>query len=137
QRSGTATITFAGIENLQVHKGAVAGTAPMLTDLAFPTSIQPGHSAALAGRLVDPDQGDTLTLSVDWGDGSKPETITPDRRPFHLQHRYKKAGSYKVHLVWSDSTGLSNGRDLSLTVTPKQAKSGPTRVGTSHHGPMR
>jgi hypothetical protein len=77
---------------------------------------QPGQVATLKGRLVDGDQDPTLTLVVDWGDGSLPEQITPDRAPFTMRHRYMKAGSYTVNLVWSDSTGLSNSEVLSLTV---------------------
>jgi hypothetical protein len=118
-RDGAATITFSSIESLQLHKSQVVGNPPMVTDLTFPSSIQAGHFATLSGRLIDPDAGDTLSLIVDWGDGSKPTQITPDREPFSLKHRYKHAGTYTVRAIWTDSTGQSNSRDLTLTVTPK------------------
>src|SRR5262245_53359459 len=95
-----------------------------------PQSIQRVLPRFEPRRLVDPDRGETLTLTVDWGDGSKPQQITPDRAPFTLLHRYKKAGSYTVHLVWSDSSGLSNSRDLTLTVTKANAVK-------AHHRPRR
>jgi hypothetical protein len=114
-RSGAARITFTNIANLHINKGPVRG--PMLTGLSFPPSIKAGQSAALKGRLVDPQRGVRLSLVVNWGDGSGPQKITPGLALFTLRHRGRKAGSYTVHLVWSDSTGLSNSEDLSLTVT--------------------
>src|SRR5262249_55575615 len=87
-RTGAATISFFNIATLHVNKGAVLGTPPMVTDLAFSSSIQAGDFATLSGRLIDADAGDTLSLIVDWGDGSKPTQVTPDRAPFSLKHKY-------------------------------------------------
>jgi hypothetical protein len=116
-RDGAATITFSSIESLQPHKGIVLGSAPMATDLAFTSSIRAGQFATLSGRLIDADAGDRLSLIVDWGDGSRPAQLTPDRAPFSLKHKYKHPGTYTVRAIWTDSTGQSNSRDLTLTVT--------------------
>ena len=121
----THVVGVAGIENLQVHKGSVAGTAPMLTELTFPSSIQAGRTATLGGRVVDPDEGDTLTLSVDWGDGSASDLSKPGRKPFHRSHRYAAAGTYTVRVIWTDTrTGASNFRDLIRTVALRRVPSG-------------
>jgi hypothetical protein len=119
-RDGAATVTFLGFlsQNVHLNRGLQTGAAPMLTDLAFTDTIRAGQLATLSGRLVDADPTQVLSLTVDWGDGSTPVQRTPDRAPFHLTHRYEEPGTYTVHLVWSDSLGKSNSRDLTLTVQP-------------------
>jgi hypothetical protein len=97
----------------------VNGTsAPAAQNLALTNQVRVGELATLSGQLVDADPGDVLTLSVDWGDGSPIQTSTPDRAPFAVTHRYKAPGTYTVHATWTDSTGLSNSRDLTITVKP-------------------
>ena len=56
---------------------------------------------------------------------SPPERLTPDRKPFRLKHKYKEAGTYTVRAIWTDSTGASNFRDLTLVVTPRHVPKGP------------
>jgi hypothetical protein len=115
----TVTIHFPGLEFLQVNKGPVANPHPPLAKgLALSKSVRPGQLARLTGRLKDGDPGDTVSLIVDWGDGSKPKQLAPDRRPFALKHRYTKPGTYTVRVIWTDSSGESNFRDLTLTVKP-------------------
>jgi hypothetical protein len=124
-RNGAARITFTGIENLHVNKGAVLGNAPQAKDLKLTPSAKKCQFATLTGRLVDTDPGDALSLTVDWGDGSKPQTSTPNRAPFSLKHRYEQAGTYTVRVIWTDNTGQSNFRDPSLVVTPRHLPAGP------------
>jgi hypothetical protein len=71
----------------------------------------------LVGRLVDPDRGDVLSLTVDWGDGSPAETFHPGTAPFRVTHRYAGAGRYAVRLRWADAAGRGNSRVLSLVVS--------------------
>ena len=52
---------------------------------------------------------------MNWGDGSKPQQSQPGLKPFAVKHKYAQAGTYTVHVTWTDSTGLSNSRDLKLT----------------------
>src|SRR5262249_9642125 len=98
--------------------------APAAQNLALTSPIQPGHFATLSGQLVDGDGDTNLTLTVDWGDGSKPEQSQPGVQPFAVKHKYRHAGTYTVHATWTDSTGLSNSQDLTLVVTRHHAKSG-------------
>src|SRR5262249_55410909 len=93
-RSAAATITFSGIEDLPIHKGAQIAGAPQAKNLALPKAIEAGQFAAGIGQLGDADAAAKLTLVVDWGDGSKPQTIEPGRDPFSLTHEYQKAGVY-------------------------------------------
>src|SRR5262245_2054229 len=116
-RSGAATITFGGIENLQIHKGAQIAGAPLAQNLALTPSIKAGQSATLTGQLTDADGDNKLTLTVDWGDGSPPQTTEPGQDPFSLKHMFKKAGTYTVRAIWTDSTGASNFQERIITVT--------------------
>jgi PKD domain len=133
-RSGAATITFSGIENLQIHKGPQIAGAPHAKHLALTKSVKVGESATLTGRLEDPDKDVKLTLTVDWGDGSKPQTSKPGLKPFALKHKYVAAGTYTVRVIWTDGTGQSNSQDLSLAVTPKLAKPALARAARAHAG---
>ena len=77
-----------------------------------------GQLARLTGTLVDDDPNQVLSLTVDWGDGSDPDTSTPDRDPFTVTHTYTTPGTYFVHVTWNDSDGVSNSRDLLIRVRP-------------------
>jgi hypothetical protein len=98
--------------------------APAAQNLALTSPIKPGHLATLSGQLVDGDGDTNLTLTVDWGDGSQPVQSQPGLDPFAVKHKYRRAGTYTVHATWTDSTGLSNSRDLTLVVTRHRVKSG-------------
>jgi hypothetical protein len=118
----TVTVTFKSIEALDVFKGVVASTNPPLAkNLALSKKVRAGELATLTGRLEDADAADTLTLTVDWGDGSEPSVTAPGRDPFTLTHAYAAKGNYRVRVIWTDSTGESNFRELELKVK------GPTR----------
>ena len=69
---------------------------------------------------MDADGDTNLTLTVDWGDGSKPQQSQPGIKPFAVTHKYAHAGTYTVHVTWTDSTGLSNSRDLKIKVEEGQ-----------------
>jgi hypothetical protein len=85
---------------------------------------------------VDPDEGDVLTLTINWGDGSKVESTKPGLKPFSVSHKYAKAGNYTVRVTWTDKAGASNHQDLKLSVCPA-AKPGKTPLsvkGVVHQG---
>jgi hypothetical protein len=116
-RSGAAEIFFANIAKLQVNKGPVLGIVAQAKDLAVTKVIRVGQYATLSSRLVDKNASAKLTLVVDWGDGSKPQTFTPGQAPFHLKHKYHKAGHYTVRVIWTDLTSQeSESQDLHVTV---------------------
>ncbi|HXG08273.1 MAG TPA: autotransporter-associated beta strand repeat-containing protein [Gemmataceae bacterium] len=90
-------------------------------DLAItPPVIAEGGIVELTGRLTDPDQLDTLTLEVDWGDGSALETFTDiGRGEFRIPHQYLEAGRYTVRLSWRDEAGGGNSQELTVTVVDR------------------
>jgi PKD domain len=105
--------------------------APAAQNLTLTSPIKVGHFATLSGQLVDADGDTNLTLTVNWGDGSKVQHSKPGTKPFALKHKYAHAGTYTVHATWTDSTGLSNSRDLSLVVTSSHV-SARSRVAVRH-----
>ena len=56
--------------------------APAAQNLALTSPIKVGQSATLSGQLVDGDGDTNLTLTVNWGDGSKVQQIKPGTKPF-------------------------------------------------------
>jgi hypothetical protein len=114
----TVVINFSSVEDPHLNPNTVTSSPPMVQDLALSRHVRVGEPATLSGRLVDDDEDDVLSLTVDWGDGSEPETSTPDRAPFAVTHRYASPGTYTAHVTWSDDTGLSNSRDLTIRVKP-------------------
>ena len=58
---------------------------------------------------------------MDWGDGPQPEQSTPDLRPFSVKHRYARPGTYHIRAVWTDSSGQSGFRELTIVVTVAEA----------------
>jgi hypothetical protein len=59
---------------------------------------------------------------VDWGDGSHPTLRQPGQKPFSLKHKYHEPGVYSVRVIWTDSKGESNFRDLYLVVESANGK---------------
>src|SRR5262249_30025452 len=121
-RSGAALISWTDIQTFTLNKGP--SSAPLARDLTLSKKVEAGEPATLSGRLDDADPAAVLSLMVDWGDGSQPETSTPDRAPFAVTHTYAQPGTYTVHVTWMDSTGLSNSQELTITVKPAK-KAGP------------
>lgn len=96
-------------------------TPTMAPGIAITPAIQEGQVAHLRGHLVDPDAGDPLTLVVNWGDGSQPETFRPGLKDFDITHRYldnpRGTTQYIVRTSWFDNHNGGNSRDLPITVT--------------------
>jgi hypothetical protein len=113
----TYTTSFDGNTNIVGREGQTF-VAPAAKNLALTPTIQAGQLAHLTGQLTDAAGDANLTLTVNWGDGSLPQQTKPGLKPFDVTHKYRKPGVYKVHATWSDDHGLSNGRDLFITVKP-------------------
>jgi hypothetical protein len=116
-RSGAATITFSGIQSLHINKGPVVGSPPQAKHLKLTKPANGNGLVILTGQLTDIDRDAKLTLTVDWSDGSQPDSIMPGLSPFKLKHTYANKGSYTVRVIWTDlETGQSNSRDLTIRV---------------------
>lgn len=64
-----------------------ANSVPELSNVTVSSPIDEGDTATLAGEIVDGNAGDSITLTVDWGDGHS-ETFEKSVGPFALTHTY-------------------------------------------------
>jgi hypothetical protein len=57
--------------------------------------------------FTDPGELDAHTVTVDWGDGSKAQTVAMGPRPRRLElpHRYDAEGSFGMHVAVADEDG--------------------------------
>jgi autotransporter-associated beta strand protein len=121
----TFRISYRGVDgtgnDVVLRRPSAPNFPPMIVDAALTPAIDEGDVATLSGQLVDPDLGDTITLTVSWGDGTPVETSHPGREPFAVTHRFldDPPGSpdeYTVRFTWSDSAGNANSATRTITV---------------------
>jgi hypothetical protein len=109
------TINFSSIIHLNPpQEGTLVGPGAQAAALAFPSTVAAGSFATMSGRLVGTGE---LSLSIDWGDGTPVAHSTPDLRPFSVKHKYAQPGTYHVRAVWTDSSGQSGFREMTMVVT--------------------
>jgi PKD domain len=118
----TVNVFFSPIESLVLNKGPSISSPPLAKNLKLSKNVRAGELATLTGTLWDANADDVLSLSIDWGDGSKPSAIVPNRDRFSVSHKYVKDGTYTVRAIWTDNTGQSNFRELILRVKRAAAK---------------
>ena len=106
----------------------VAPVAPTLT-LNPVASVPLGTSSELTGVVGEPGQAETLTLSIDWGDGSQPTVITvPAAQPgFDLVHQYPTAANFTITGTVTDPSNQQG----TATVAAPVVSSGPAITAAS------
>ena len=91
-----------------------------------------GHAVTLHALVLDPDEGDELMATVDWGDGTKETSgdlaatggmgklsLTPlvdGRADLLAYHTYQSAGSYTINLEVTDGEGAKGTAQVQVTV---------------------
>jgi PKD repeat protein len=125
----TATVTLVdpyGGEGHTTTTVTVGATAPTVGLL--PGAGDAGDPVALTGAIDDPGSADTFTGTVDWRDGSDPETFTRGTRgPFALTHTYEYGGRYAPVVVVTDQHGIAAPEASAvLTVDGPPAFTGPS-----------
>jgi PKD repeat protein len=98
QPAGTASVT-------------VSNVAPVQGDLSLSaTTIDRGGSVTLSGSATDVGLADSLTATVDWGDGSTPQAVSvnPVTHAFSADHTYSAtstADAYTIRVTVADDDG--------------------------------
>ncbi len=116
-----------GVSSIETTSVEIRNVPPAIENLQIATPVSEGNTSTLSGSLVDPSEGDTLALQIDWGDGSPVETysdLTPGES-FSYDHVYEDDGltpggspshDYDVSVVISDDAGGSNSYPLTVRV---------------------
>lgn len=85
-----------------------------------------------SGTFVDPDQGQTWTATVDYGDGTGTRALPLGAGIFELRHSYERPGAYRVLVAVTDDLGGSGEARLDITVSPARAFIFVHGLGGSH-----
>ncbi|HEX4590087.1 MAG TPA: hypothetical protein VH120_09175, partial [Gemmataceae bacterium] len=91
----------------------VRNVAPTLSKVAITPSVNEGGTVTLTGNVSDPGPNDTFTLTVNWGDGSGPQSVAlaAGTKKFSVPHTYldnpagAPAGSFTVTANLTDKDG--------------------------------
>ncbi|HYE05344.1 MAG TPA: PKD domain-containing protein [Planctomycetota bacterium] len=121
----TASLAFAapGCDGHVVARGAVVvvpNNAPAISDLVVsPQGVVLGGDASLTALLDDAD-GDRLVMTLDFGDGSAPITVSNLSVPARISrtYRYAAVGDYSLSLTVRDPAGASVTRTALVNVRP-------------------
>jgi uncharacterized repeat protein (TIGR01451 family) len=109
------------LQNVEPGEHINNNTPAAFKDRTVTSPIPEGSLATLSGTITDPDPGDSFTLVVKWGDGTRAQTYTfppgSNGRRISVSHRYRDEGSYTIALSWTDPTGPANQATLAVTVT--------------------
>jgi uncharacterized repeat protein (TIGR01451 family) len=83
--AGNSSAASTSTDNVVTY---TVNVAPDLQNLAITPVVDENGTATLTGDIVDPDVGDTFTLSVDWGDGTSESVDVLSATSFELTHQF-------------------------------------------------
>src|SRR5262249_46971545 len=83
----------------------VNNVAPTLSNVGITSPVNQASPATLTGSIADPGTQDPVTLVVNWGDGSAPQTFhyVAGTTTFSETHTYLRPGAYPVGLTLGDN----------------------------------
>ncbi len=124
-------LSGAGDYLLSISKNGLRGgtsfnNAPVLSGVSITPAILEGGVATLSGNHWDPDIGDTIALSVDWGDGLSDvvSLTTPGWNNIALQHQYlvdlpagMTSKPYNVQVTAMDTFGSTSSAGAVIVVS--------------------
>ncbi|HEY0009244.1 MAG TPA: fibronectin type III domain-containing protein, partial [Tepidisphaeraceae bacterium] len=99
----------------------VVNVAPTLTATGSTTATT-GQAYALDLTATDPGTADTITWTIDWGDGT---ISTPTGRTLAPAHTYASAGNYTIAISASDGAATANPSPASISVAVTAAVTVP------------
>uniref|UniRef100_UPI0014743C0F PKD domain-containing protein n=1 Tax=Microbispora sp. H10836 TaxID=2729106 RepID=UPI0014743C0F len=107
-----ATATF----TVTVTAGQTPNQAPEVTVRTSMDTVEAGSTWIGLGSFTDPDSGD-WSYTVDYGDGSGPQPLTPTAGQLKLEHVFASAGDYTVVLTVTDDKGGAGSAQVVVHVT--------------------
>jgi hypothetical protein len=93
-----------GAGNRATLTTTVRNVAPVVS-IGGDETVSRGGVLNRIGSFADPG-ADKWTVTVDYGDGSRPENLEfDDKHRFHLHHKYDRPGTYRVVVTVTDGDG--------------------------------
>ena len=92
--------------------------APQVTEVETSYAVVDRNvEVALTAVIVDPDDGDVHSVSIDWGDGvTTPVLITEGSRRIAASHAYGQSGIFPIGVRVTDAVGASASGSTSIVV---------------------
>jgi hypothetical protein len=104
----------------------VTNVNPTVNAITTNGSQPEGTAVTASGTITDPGWLDSLTATINWGDGSgtvalpgTTENVQPDATFTYTNatHAYGDNGTYTIHICGTDDDGGSNCRDQNVVIT--------------------
>ncbi|MCS6852227.1 MAG: DNRLRE domain-containing protein [Gemmataceae bacterium] len=137
-RPGQYVVTLTLYDNHNAPATAVRTiqVVPMPTTIhtvQVTASSQPYGPAMLHGNVSTSPHTGSLTVTINWGDGSAPETFTysGNTTTFDQAHRYRRNGTYQVTVTVNDGTTSAHAV-RTVTVTNVDILAVGTGTGAPH-----
>jgi len=115
--TATSTDTVAGWTSEFSYDYSLSGAnLPARPSLGSPVTVNPGSTFSQGGSFTA-SSSSSWTATVDYGDGSGPQTLTLNSdKTFTLSHSYATSGAYEVVVAITDGGGAIGSADLPVTV---------------------
>jgi hypothetical protein len=97
------------------------GNMPARINIAAEHGLLPGGTLSVALSTSDPGPDTVTSLTIDWGDGSSPATITGNTAA--LDHLYEEAGDYTITVTATDEDGTYTAEHLLAVYVPQTPES--------------
>jgi autotransporter-associated beta strand protein len=118
---GSQTLTVSDIVSTPTisctqHIVVLPNTRPQLSAVSVTSPILEGDIALLTGKIADPDDGQSFTLSVNWGNGTQITTLPAGTTYFSLQRQYIDNLTTTIALTLTDSGGSATTANVGIQV---------------------
>ena len=94
---------------------------PPALDIGGDAQLLVGQAFTRTGSIIDPDPGDSWTVTIDPGDGSPTADAPVTGSDFAIAHTYSSAGSHIVTVTVTDADGATGSDTLTVVVQDKAA----------------
>ena len=120
--SFTVTLTLTdgyGANSIASTQATVTNVAPSVAAFGGATLLR-GETYSVTGSFSDPGTTETYTATVNYGDGSGDQPLSPSGRTFAFAHTYAASGTFPVTVRVSDGAASGMSSALVTVQSPLQ-----------------